>query len=120
MRFANLYATGLALLGVWEIYATVGTLRRSSGSSWKRKRLLFVSFLLSGSCAMCAVSLWTDRFRAWMVMPLGVSYLLMIPMPCYFESMNRIRWLHMARNFLFVAVAAGCFAFAMGLIPAVE
>jgi hypothetical protein len=82
-----------------------------------RNRALLVDILFSGSCAMCAVSLWLHWFRAWMVAPLGVAYLLMIPMPCYFEPVNRIRWLHATRNILFVATAVGCFAIAGGLVP---
>jgi hypothetical protein len=117
MRPVDLWATGLALLCIWGVYATGRTLRRSSNWSWKRKWALLVDILFSGSCAMCAVSLGSQWFRAWMVAPLGASYLLMIPMPCYFESVNHIRWLHTTRNILFVATAVGCFAVATGLIP---
>jgi hypothetical protein len=117
MRTADLWAAGLALLCFWGVYATGHTLQRSSAWSWRRKRALLVDFLFSGSCAMCAISLWLDWFREWMVATLGASYLLMIPMPCYFEPVNRIRWLHTARNISFVAVAFGCFAIALGFIP---
>jgi hypothetical protein len=41
----------------------------------------------------------------------------MIPLPCYFDTVNRVQWLHTARNLLFVAVAVGCFAIAAGLVP---
>lgn len=117
MRTADLCALGFALLFVWDVYATARTLQRSSRWSWKHGRLWLVSFLFSGSCGVCAVSLWGDWFRAWMVAPLGASYLLMIPMPCYFESVDRIGWLHTTRNILFVAVAVACFAVAVGIIP---
>ena len=117
MRPADLWATGLALLCVWGVYATVRTSQRSSGWSWRRKRALLVHILFLGSCAVCAVALWSQWFRAWMVAPLGASYLLMIPMQCYFEPVDRIRWLHTARNILFVATAVGCLGIAVGLIP---
>lgn len=117
MRIVDLCAIGFALLLVWDVYATVQSLRRSSRWSWKHTRLLLVSFLFSASCGVCAVSLWAGRFRAWMVAPIGASYLLMIPMPCYFESVDRIGWLHAVRNLLFVAIAVACFAIATGIIP---
>jgi hypothetical protein len=117
MRRADLYATGLALLCVWGVYAIVRTSQRSSGASRKRRWALLVDVLFSGSCAVCAVSLWAGCFRAWLAAPLGASYLLMIPLPCYFEPVNRMQWLHTARNLLFVAIAAGCFAIAAGLVP---
>jgi hypothetical protein len=117
MQIADICATGFALLLIWDVYATGRALQRSSRWSWKHKRLLVVSFLFSGSCGMCAVSLWADWFRAWMVAPLGASYLLMIPMPCFFESVDRIGWLHLARNLLFVLIAVACFAIAVGIIP---
>jgi hypothetical protein len=117
MRTADLCALGFALLFVWDVYATTRTLLRSSRWSWKHGRLLLVSLLFSGSCAVCALSLQGHWFRAWMVAPLGACYLLMIPMPCYFESVDRIDWLHRARNLLFVVVAVACFAIAVGVVP---
>jgi hypothetical protein len=52
-----------------------------------------------------------------MIAPLGASYLLMVPMPCYFGTVDRIKWLRTARNIVFVGTAVGCFAIAVGLIP---
>jgi hypothetical protein len=117
MRLADLWATGFTLLCIWGIYVTGHALRRSSKWSWRLTRALLVDILFLVSCAMCATSLWWDWFRAWMVAPFGASYLMMIPMPCYFETVDRIRPLHVVRNILFVAVAVGCFAIALGLIP---
>lgn len=117
MRSADLCAAGFTLLFVWDVYATARTLIRSSRWSWKHTRLLLVSLLFSGSCGLCAVSLRAGWFRAWMVAPLGASYLLMIPMPCYFQSVDRIGWLHAVRNVLFVLIAIACFAAAVGVLP---
>jgi len=49
-----------------------------------------------------------------MLWPVGASFLLTIPVPCYCEAVNRIRLLHIARNILFAALALFCFALAIG------
>jgi len=117
MRAVEFWAIGLALLCAWGVYATARTYRPPSASSRRRKRALAVDVLFSASCALCAVSLWSQWFRPWMVAPFGASYLLMIPMPCYFETVDRVPWLRRTRNLVFVAVAAASFAIAGGLIP---
>jgi hypothetical protein len=43
-----------------------------------------------------------------MLLPLGASYAAMIPLPCYFEAVDRIGWLHAARNVLFTLLAVLC------------
>jgi hypothetical protein len=52
-----------------------------------------------------------------MLAPIGACYLLLLPMPCYFEWVDRIDWVHSLRNLLFVAVAAGLLAVAVGIVP---
>ena len=117
MGAADLWVTGFVLLGVWDVYATVQSLRHASRRTWKWWRLVLVGVLLTGTCTLCAASLWSNRFRAWMIAPVGASYLLMLPMPCYFGWVDRTRWVHGLRNLLFVVIAAGCFAVAAGIVP---
>ncbi len=50
-------------------------------------------------------------------MPLGLAYAAMIPIPCYFERVNRIRWLHALRNAVFAVVAVTCFGIGIGWVP---
>jgi hypothetical protein len=52
-----------------------------------------------------------------MAAPMGVCFLLILPLPCYWEAVDRIGWLHVARNALFVLLALGCFAVAFGWLP---
>lgn len=114
MAAAEVYAFVLALLGAWGIYA----MRQSvtTGRRWSRRRRLAVAVdaLFVASCLGCAAALWTGRFQAWMAAPLGLSYALMIPLPCYFEAVNRVRWLHALRNVVFGAVALVLLAVAAG------
>jgi hypothetical protein len=76
-----------------------------------------VDVIFVASCLGCAAALWTDHFQAWMAASIGLSYLLMIPLPCYFELVNRVRWLHAMRDLLFIAVAVFLFAIATGFVP---
>ena len=110
------YAVALALLGAWGVYATCKSAKRERGWSRRRRLIVLVDCLFTVSCLGCAAALWTGHFKAWMAGPLGVSYLLMIPLPCYFESVDRVRWLHALRNVLFVAVALFFLAVAAGIV----
>jgi len=112
-----LYASILTLLGAWGAYTMSKVYKPGRFRSWKRRLILLEDLLFTASCLGCAAALWTGHFRAWMAASVGLSYLLMIPLPCYFEPVNRIRWLHAARNLLFAAVALALFAVAAGIIP---
>lgn len=118
MRPADAYATGLALLGAWGAFTSAELFK--PGRPWSRWRshLFLTELLFTGSCLIGAIALMSSRFPAWVFVPLGVSYLLMIPAPCYFPWVDRIGWLHVARNVLFGMIAAVCFALAFGLVPA--
>ena len=117
MSFSLFHAAALTLLGGWGVYATCKSVKPERGWSWRRRLVVLVDCFFVASCLGCAAALWIGRFRAWMFAPLGLSYLLMIPLPCYFETVNRVRWLHALRDALFVAVALFCFAVAAGLVP---
>ncbi|MFQ5778800.1 MAG: hypothetical protein ACE5IP_12410 [Terriglobia bacterium] len=117
MSAADVYALGFALLGAWGVF----TARKSfkAGGRWARLRwhIVLADGLFAGSCILCAAGLALGWFRAWMLMPLGASFLWMIPLPCYFDWVDRIGWVHASRNIFFVAVAVVCFVVGFGLVP---
>jgi hypothetical protein len=76
-----------------------------------------VDVLFSGACFLCAATLVVGQFRREMAALLALSYLAMLPMPCYFTAVDRIRPLRRIRNLLFLMVAALCLAVATGLLP---
>ena len=117
MNLSDLYALALSVLGLWGIHALRKSVKKARGWSWRRRRIVFVDVLFVVSCLCCAAALWIDRFQAWMAASVGLSYLLMIPFPCYFEVVNRVRWLHATRNCLFGAVALFLFGIAAGIVP---
>jgi hypothetical protein len=117
MIASDMYACGLALLGAWGLYAVRKPVNVPGSWTWRRRRTVLVDTFFAVSCFSCAAALWTDRFQAWMAASIGMSYLLMIPLPCYFELVNRVRWVHALRDLLFIAVAVFLFAIAAGFIP---
>ena len=117
MSVAGGYALGLALLGVWGGYAGWVTLRSGRRQSCRRAWIVLVDVLFSGVCFLCAAALAVGQFRREMAALLAVSYLAMLPMPCYFATVDRVRPLRLIRNLLFLAVAALCLAVATGLLP---
>jgi cytochrome c oxidase assembly factor CtaG len=52
-----------------------------------------------------------------MAASIGLSYMLVGPLPCYFDSVNRVRWLHSLRDLLFIVLALLLFAVATGFVP---
>ena len=117
MSATDVYAGALTLLGLWGVYAARKSVKPTRGWSWRRRFAIVVESVFVASCLGCAAALWSGRFQPWMAASIGLSYLLMIPLPCYFELVNRVRWLHVLRNILFIATALFLVAIAAGLIP---
>jgi hypothetical protein len=117
MKQADVYALGLALLGAWGIFSSRRSFQRAPGWSARRLYMSAVGTLLVAGCFLPAGALWCGWFAPWMLLPLGASFLGMIPMPCYWEAVDRIGWLHAARTILFVAVAVACLGIALGWVP---
>lgn len=117
LNLAQAYAIGFAVLGVWGVFTASRAFKPAAPWAALRCQILLVDVLFGGSCFLCAAALWLGGFRAWMLAPFGVSFLLMIPLPCYFQRVEQSRALHVARNLLFLGVAALCFALAFGLVP---
>lgn len=106
----------LAVRGVWGIYSAVHTRKR--GPHWAPRRAWIVAleaFFVPASW-LPAAALYFGWFAPWMAAPLGGCFLFSLPLPCLFEAVNRIRWLNIARNIFFIAIAALCFAIALGMI----
>jgi len=117
MAAAEFYALAFTLLGAWGVFTWRKSFKLTGPWAQRRWYLFLVELLFAGSCFACAAALGFDWFRAWLLAPLGASFLGMIPLPCYFDAVDRIRWLHAARNLLFLAVAALCLALAFGFVP---
>jgi hypothetical protein len=114
---SDVYACALALLGIWGIYAARKSVKLSRGWSRRRRLIVLVDCLFVASCLACAAALLIGLFQAWMAASIALSYLLMIPLPCYFQSVNRVRWLRAMRDLLFIAVALFLIAMATGWLP---
>jgi len=61
--------------------------------------------------------LLTARFAQWMLIPIGVSYITMIPLPCYFPWITATTRHRAVRNAVFVTFAAFLLAFGFGIMP---
>lgn len=113
MTKAELVAIGLALLGCWGVYTGRGVWKMTGKWAALRWQIVTTGLVMVVSCFVCAAGLWWGWFRSWMLLPLGASYAAMIPLPCYFEAVDRIGWLHAARNVLFALIAILCAAVAV-------
>lgn len=99
------------------MYSAIHTWKR--GSHWASRRVWIValeSFFVPASW-LPAAGLLFGAFQSWMAAPLGLCFVLSIPLPCFIEALNRIRWLHVMRNIFFVVAALLCFAIALDLLP---
>jgi hypothetical protein len=117
MTAAHICALAFSVRVAWGAASLARIWKR--GGVWARLRVEIVALEIFSSAAalVCAAALWSGRFRAWMLWPVGAAILLTVPLPCTFEAVNRIRWVRMARNILFVLLALGCFGLAGGWIP---
>lgn len=109
------YGSALVLLGCWATFTTSRTLASRGG--WREHRSLVAigaAFVLS--CFLPGVALLAGAFEPWMLIPLGLCYVGLIPFPCYFRWANR-GWVHTARTILFVLVSATLVAIGVGWIP---
>jgi hypothetical protein len=117
MTAADAYALGLALRAAWGVFTLSRTLKLAPTWSRERTQIVAVEALFIPACLLAAAGLRFGWFAPWMAAPLGVCFLLILPLPCYFEVVDRIRWLHAARNTLFILLALACFAVAAGFLP---
>jgi hypothetical protein len=69
----------------------------------------------TGTCLLILAALATNRFRGWMLAPLGITYVVWLFFPCYFRFVNRVRPVRVARNVLFAIIAILCLGIAVGI-----
>ena len=117
MKAPVIYACTLSLMGAWGVYAARKSVKPARPWSRRRRLAVVTESLFVVSCLGCAAALWAGRFEPWMAGPLALSYLLMVPLPCYFEPVNRLHRLRAIRNLLFLALALLLFAIAVGFVP---
>jgi hypothetical protein len=117
MELADAYAAAFALLAGWGAFTASALARAPRPWSALRRYSFLTNLLFVTSSVLCTVALGGRRFAAWMLLPFGLSYAAMIPMPCYFDLVNRIGWVHTLRNGVFALVAATCAALGLGVIP---
>ena len=117
MDRAGTYAAALALLACWGAVTTLQLTRAARPWTWRRRYGIVVDLVFTAGVAACAAALATNRFAAWLLLPVGASYAAMIPIPCYFETVNRVGWIHTVRNLMFAFIACACFAFGFRLLP---
>ena len=111
----NLLGGGvLVALGCWGLFTTSRTLGSRGG--WdEHRRLVLVSVAFVASCFLPGAALLGERFRPWMLVPLGVCYWALIPFPCYFKWASR-GWINTARRVLFFLTGAWLVAMGTGLL----
>jgi len=104
-------------MGVFGVFTARKSFKAAPVWSARRRGIFSVAVLFVGGSWLCAAGLFGGWSRPWMTLPLGASFVGMLPLPCYFAAVDRIRWLHVLRNIYFVAVALFCFAIAFGIVP---
>ncbi len=117
MRTADVYAALLVVRAGWGVYTLSRALKLAPVWSRLRVQIVAVEALFIPACLLPAAALHGGTFAPWMAAPLGVCFLLILPLPCYWEAVDRIRWLHLLRNALFVLLALLCFAIAVRWLP---
>jgi hypothetical protein len=105
---------GFALWGYWSSMKTF----KGAGRWSRERRAVFASGLFFGSsCLLPGVGLLTGAFNEWMFLPLGVSFFIMVPVPCYFETVNVTPIARWGRNFLFLILGLFFLGLSLGVIP---
>ncbi len=116
METPDIYALLLVVRVAWGIFTLSHTLKLTKGWSRLRAQIVGLEACFIPACLLAASLHWRV-FAPWMAAPLGLCFLLLLPLPCYFEAVNRIRWLLVVRNILFVLLGLACFAIAMEWLP---
>jgi hypothetical protein len=110
-----LYGWALIALGCWAGFTTSKTLASRGGWS-KHRTLIIVGAIFIASCFLPGITMLATAFRPWMLIPLGLCYIALIPLPCYFEWANHGR-IRAGRTVLFLLVGAALVAAGIELLP---
>jgi hypothetical protein len=114
-RACVIYGSALIVLGCWATFTTAKTLASRGG--WKKHRtLVVVGAVFVTSCFLPGVAMPAGVFTPWMLIPLGLCYLALIPMPCYWRWAND-GWIRTGRTVLFLMVGGALVAAGLGLLP---
>jgi hypothetical protein len=117
MTLVVAYIIAFGFLGAWGLFTARPLWRVARPWAWRHWHFLLAEVCLIGGSWLNAGALSAGRFAGWMLLPVGASYALMIPLPCYFAWVDRVRWVHRARNALFALIAATCLAVGLGVLP---
>jgi len=110
-----IYGSALIVLGCWAAFTLSKTLVSPGG--WTRHRgLVAVGVVFIASCFLPGSAMLAGVFEPWMLIPLGLSYFALIPLPCYFRWANRGR-IRTGRTVLFVLVGIALVAAGLDWLP---
>lgn len=112
---STIYGAALVLLGCWASFTTAKTVASSRGLS-RHRSLIAVGAAFVASCFLPGIALLAGAFVPWMLIPLGVCYLLLLPMPCYWSWANHGS-IRTGRTVLFLAVGAALIAAGSEIVP---
>ncbi|HJY64696.1 MAG TPA: hypothetical protein VJ455_11120 [Ignavibacteria bacterium] len=102
------YSIVLICFSAWGYWS--GTRIFKSAGGWARQRaLIFITGLLFGTgCLIPAIALLTGHFTPILLLPLSISFFVMIIEPCYFDVVNSSKIILIIRN-IFYALAGFLF-----------
>ncbi len=115
MDMVFVYGWALIGLGCWATFTTSRTLA-SRGGWTEHRTLVVVGVAFVASCLLPGVAMLAGAFAPWMLVPLGVCYLALVPLPCYFRWANH-GWIRTARTVLFLLVASALVGAGIGWLP---
>lgn len=117
-----IWAAFFALLCLWITFVAISVTMRRRGSpehpwSWQRWLWLVTGVLVFSGSLWSAVGFARNQFNPAGFIPLGISYLLMMPLDCYFKWVTATRRRYTIRNGVFLAIAAVFFGVGFRVIP---
>jgi hypothetical protein len=116
-QMESFYAVFLLLLGVWSLFSSPKHVGKSGIFSWHLWLSICATCLLAFGGFTAGVALFASRFSRWMLLPIGVSYICMLPLPCYFHSLTSTARRRAIRNSAFGGFALFLLALGVGIIP---
>lgn len=113
--WSTIYGSSLVVLGGWASFTTLKILV-SRGGRRRHRTLVVVGGIFVAACLLPGISLLVGAFAPWMLIPLGLCYIALIPHPCYFKWANRGR-IRSLRTVLFLSVGGALIVAGLGWLP---